>query len=92
MLARGKPVRGGMSRSPLPNYRIELTSQAERGLRQIAKGEPALYVRVVHAIDDLGRDPFQGKALKGELKGRYSYRVGVTGLFTQFSIVNCLSS
>ena len=60
----------------MPDYRIELTSQAERGLRQIAKGEPALYVRVVQTIDDLGHDPFQGKALKGELKGRYSYRVG----------------
>jgi mRNA interferase RelE/StbE len=27
-------------------------------------------------LDDLERDPFQGKPLTGELKGRYSYRVG----------------
>ncbi|MBI2885315.1 MAG: type II toxin-antitoxin system RelE/ParE family toxin [Candidatus Omnitrophica bacterium] len=42
----------------------------------MAVREPALYERVVHALDDLGRDPFQGKPLKGELQGRYSYRVG----------------
>ena len=38
--------------------------------------EPALYQRVANALDDLERDPFQGKPLVGALKGRYSYRVG----------------
>jgi mRNA interferase RelE/StbE len=38
--------------------------------------EPALYQRVAKTLDDLERDPFQGKPLTGELKGRYSYRVG----------------
>lgn len=42
----------------------------------MAQREPALYQRVARALDDLGQDPFQGKALKGELQGRYSYRVG----------------
>ena len=42
----------------------------------MAQREPALYQRVARALDDLERDPFQGKPLKGELKGRYSYRVG----------------
>lgn len=42
----------------------------------MAQREPALYRRVARALDDLGQDPFQGKALKGKLQGRYSYRVG----------------
>ena len=42
----------------------------------MAERELALAQRVAHALDDLERDPFQGKPLKGELKGRYSYRVG----------------
>ena len=60
----------------MASYRIEFSNQAERVIRRIAEREPALYQRVAHALDDLGRDPFQGKLLKGELKGRYSYRVG----------------
>lgn len=60
----------------MPSYRIELTDQAERALKRIAQSEPALYVRLSQAIDGLESDPFQGKPLKGELKGRYSYRVG----------------
>lgn len=42
----------------------------------MAQREPALYQRVARALDDLERDPFQGKSLRGELKKRYSYRVG----------------
>ena len=42
----------------------------------MADREPALYQRVASALDGLQRDPYQGKPLKGELKGRYSYRVG----------------
>ncbi len=57
-------------------YSIELSNQAERIVRRMAEREPALYRRVAQAFDDLARDPLQGKPLKGELKGRYSYRVG----------------
>ena len=42
----------------------------------MAEREPALYQRVASALDDLQRDPHQGKPLKGKLQGRYSYRVG----------------
>ncbi len=35
-----------------------------------------LYERIVRVLDDLGKDPFQGKALRGELKGTYAYRMG----------------
>ena len=57
-------------------YRLELSNQAERVIRRMAEREPALYERVAQALEDLTNDPLQGKALKGELKGRYSYRVG----------------
>ena len=57
-------------------YKVELSNQAERVIRRMAEREPALYQRVAGALDDLQRDPFQGTSLKGELKGRYSYRVG----------------
>ena len=57
-------------------YKLELSTQAERVIRRMAEREPALYQRVASALDDLQRDPSQGKPLKGELKGQYSYRVG----------------
>jgi len=60
----------------LPSYRLELTGQAEKALRQIAEREPVLYARVAQALDELEQDPFQGKPLKGQLRGRYSYRIG----------------
>lgn len=42
----------------------------------MAVREAELYVRIAAAIDGLAADPFQGKPLKGELKGSYSFRVG----------------
>ena len=67
---------GKKLRLPLPVYSLQLSRQAERVLRRMAHREPLLYERVAHALDDLERDPFQGRVLKGQLKGRYSYRVG----------------
>ncbi len=60
----------------MASYRLELSNQAERVIRRIAEREPALYQRIAEALSDLERDPLQGKSLKGELKGRYSYRIG----------------
>ena len=42
----------------------------------MAEREPQIYARVAKALDDLEQHPLQGKSLKGELKGVYSYRVG----------------
>ena len=42
----------------------------------MAAREPALYRRMAQALDDLEHDPSQGKPLKGELKGRHSFRIG----------------
>ena len=57
-------------------YNVALSNQAERIIRRMAEREPTLYQRVASALDDLQRDPYQGKALKGKLKGRFSYRGG----------------
>ena len=57
-------------------YRLELSRRAEKALRWLAQNENILFKRVSIVLDDLELDPFQGKALKGELAGRYSYRVG----------------
>lgn len=57
-------------------YRIELSHQAARILDRICHREPNLYKRLAKVLDDLEVNPFQGKPLKGLLKGRYSYRVG----------------
>ncbi|MBI4433111.1 MAG: type II toxin-antitoxin system RelE/ParE family toxin [Candidatus Omnitrophica bacterium] len=42
----------------------------------MAVREAGVYRRISTAFADLEKDPYQGKALKGQLKGRYSYRVG----------------
>lgn len=60
----------------MASYKLELSAHAERILRRMAQRERALYERVARVLDDLQHDPYQGKALKGELHGRYSYRVG----------------
>ncbi|MFT5206576.1 MAG: mRNA interferase RelE/StbE [Candidatus Omnitrophota bacterium] len=57
-------------------YVVQLSREAEHTLDLMHKREPILFKRVVQAIDQLERDPHQGKLLKGVLKGRYSYRVG----------------
>ena len=60
----------------MKNYRLEFTRHAEATLENICRRERELFKRLSEVLDDLQRDPFQGKALKGQLKGRYSYRVG----------------
>lgn len=60
----------------MKKFTIELSANAADIMERMAAREPALYKRVERAIDDLEVDPFQGKTLKGYLKGRFSYRVG----------------
>lgn len=50
----------------------------------MARREPEMLPRIVAALDCLEIDPFVGKALKGELKGRYSYRAG------SYRIIYCI--
>ncbi|MGH7197163.1 MAG: type II toxin-antitoxin system RelE family toxin [Candidatus Omnitrophota bacterium] len=60
----------------MKRYELELSREASRVLERMAEREPEIYARVAKALDDLEQHPFQGKSLKGELKGRYSHRVG----------------
>ena len=60
----------------MKKYKLELTRQAETSLERIARSDSRLYQRMTQIFDSLQQDPFQGKPLKGRLKGRYSYRVG----------------
>ena len=60
----------------MPSYRVELTHQAEKIIRKMAEREPQLYIRISRALAQLAQDPSQGKPLIGELKGRWSLRVG----------------
>lgn len=53
-------------------YRVLIPPHVE-GL--IAKFHPSLKKKIRAALDDLAQDPYQGKPLKEELMGLYSYRV-----------------
>jgi len=66
---------GKRLKSVLKSYKLTLTRQAESALEWIAKHQPILFQKISQILDGLERDPYQGKALKGQLKGRYSYRV-----------------
>ena len=60
----------------MKSYKLILSNQADHALERIQEREPELFRRVVNALDGLEKNPFQGKPLKGELKGCYSYRIG----------------
>ena len=60
----------------MQNYKLELSDHALKVLEKISRREPELCKRLSHALDELETNPQQGKPLKGELKGKYSYRVG----------------
>ena len=50
---------------------------APRAAKQIERFPPNIKFRIGRALSDvLARDPFIGTALKADLKGLYSYRVG----------------
>lgn len=58
-------------------YKIILLPNAREFLEKLSKSDKSILVRISRAIDSLQQDPFQGKPLKYESKGRYSLRVGV---------------
>ncbi len=60
----------------MPKFRIELSSQVAKILEKMIVKNSQVFKRIARALDDLEGDPFLGKSLKGQLKGRYSYRVG----------------
>lgn len=57
-------------------YRIEFSRSVAKVLEQILRSDKRLYIRLLTAIESLSLNPYVGKPLKAELKGRYSFRVG----------------
>ena len=57
-------------------WRLEISRPAQKALGWIRDREPGLFPKIIEVLESLRRNPFQGKVLKGELIGRYSYRVG----------------
>ncbi len=57
-------------------YKIEVSRQAEKALEKVYRFDRSLYQRFINALDDILKDPFQGKSLHGELRGLLSYRMG----------------
>ena len=47
-----------------------------RAVKEINKLRADIREKVGNAIEDLSVNPFEGKALKAQLSGLYSYRVG----------------
>lgn len=44
--------------------------------KQIDRLQPVMKERLARALEVLAEDPFAGKALKADLKGLHSYRIG----------------
>ena len=57
-------------------YRIELANSAANELEKVHQFDQKLYDRLIAVIESLRKDPYQGKKLKGKMKGDYSVRVG----------------
>ncbi len=55
-------------------FQIVTTRKAKRRLKEI---KISYQVKIIFALEEIAEDPFQGKPLKDELAGQYTYRVGV---------------
>ena len=57
-------------------YRLNLSRGTEKFLVNLKTRNRKLFARFVEALDEISRNPYSAKALVGNLKGYYSYRVG----------------
>lgn len=58
-------------------YSVVLLPEAEKFYRGLSFSDRAHFERVTKAIESLKMDPYQGKPLKHQFKGRYALRVGM---------------
>ena len=58
-------------------YRVVLLSEAEKFYKKLLLGNKELFRRIDNALESLKSNPFAGKPLKDNLKGKYSLRAGV---------------
>ena len=56
------------------HYRLLFTQRAQKDIAQLS--DP-LKLRISTTLDKIAENPFLGKALRGELHGSHSYRVGI---------------
>jgi mRNA interferase RelE/StbE len=58
-------------------YNIVLLSDAKKFYKKLFNSDKQLFNRINNALEALKSNPFLGKPLKDNLKGKYSLRVGV---------------
>ena len=58
-------------------YKVVLLKDAQKFYLKLLENDRSIFERIKNALFSLQENPFQGKPLKLELKGRYSLRVGV---------------
>jgi len=54
-------------------FRVEYAKSVAKDLKSIPK---PLRARALNVVEDLARDPYQGKPLAGPYQGLYRFRVG----------------
>jgi len=57
-------------------YKVVLLVHAEKFYRKLLHSQPMLFKRIDNALESLKTEPFKGKPLKDNLKGKCSLRVG----------------
>ena len=57
-------------------YSLFLTNQARKELRKIKKGNPKAAEQIAESLEALKNDPYCGKSLHGDLKGRRKVVLG----------------
>jgi mRNA interferase RelE/StbE len=57
-------------------YKIEFLPAAREFYQRLYYSDKRHFDRIQAALFFLSEDPFQGKALKHDFKGKYSFRVG----------------
>lgn len=57
-------------------YKITLTKGAEKEYLYLYRTNRSIFDRVRKVLRAIAEDPYQGKPLKLELKGKWSWRVG----------------
>ncbi len=56
-------------------YQLIFSRKIETFLAKLHKANPKLFEQFIKAFDKISEDPYCAKALVGNLKGYYSYRV-----------------
>lgn len=57
-------------------HKVEFSNLAAKELEKIYRVDKKLYFHLAAAIEALRTNPYQGKRLKGKLRGDYSLRAG----------------